>query len=498
MVCQAAGQTRFRALKYENGIAGSAVIVVRVIACFQPLQDCQAEYFRHLLKPVTKLLFLLLQRSTSGDCFGWMGKGCGSWFPRQQFDWQSHNLSSLAAPHPFGQQRTNTEFMNSGTNMASTTRTLPVYANTESLPFRVGHDNENHGWFYCLPHFRQVYMPGSNSSLKAQLPVTPYENQMENFTPKAGSECAQKRFLVFDQSGGQTVVFRSAFGTPIKCPTSLGPKFPSPHFNWNDPIPKVKPSVHSEPISIDAFDDNGTDVQSEMHEDTEELNALLYSDDDNDDTDIDDEVVSTGHSPSTMTAHYEHLVGGTEDFARTTGLTKKRKLLNVSNDYVPLLMNPAVPANPIGRSEYEDDADSSCVNGQKPVSCDVYSSSGSKRMRKDKIRDTVSVLRSIIPDGEGKDAIVVLDEAIDYLKFLKLKAKSMGFKEATIVLYDYEDFGLEYEETGYSRGSIAMGDQCMPCSCCYGCELIEQKRFLPFYHAGFSDVPEPSLLSPIS
>ncbi|WMV26916.1 hypothetical protein MTR67_020301 [Solanum verrucosum] len=54
MVCQAASQTRFRALKHENGIDGSATIIVRVIACFQPLQDCQAEYFRHLLKPVTK------------------------------------------------------------------------------------------------------------------------------------------------------------------------------------------------------------------------------------------------------------------------------------------------------------------------------------------------------------------------------------------------------------------------------------------------------------
>ncbi|KAI8013416.1 hypothetical protein LOK49_LG05G03074 [Camellia lanceoleosa] len=53
MVCQAASQTRFRALKHESGIAGSATIIVRVIACFQPLQDCQAEYFRHLLKPVT-------------------------------------------------------------------------------------------------------------------------------------------------------------------------------------------------------------------------------------------------------------------------------------------------------------------------------------------------------------------------------------------------------------------------------------------------------------
>lgn len=95
MVCQAASQTRFRALKHENGITGRATIRVRVIACFQPLQNCQvrsiflphlwiitvifnccfsvvgfydvieklpnlqsvfayqAEYFRQLLKPVT-------------------------------------------------------------------------------------------------------------------------------------------------------------------------------------------------------------------------------------------------------------------------------------------------------------------------------------------------------------------------------------------------------------------------------------------------------------
>ncbi|WOL18512.1 hypothetical protein Cni_G27309 [Canna indica] len=43
MVCQAATQTRFRALKHETGIAGSTTIIVRVIACFQPLQDCQVK-----------------------------------------------------------------------------------------------------------------------------------------------------------------------------------------------------------------------------------------------------------------------------------------------------------------------------------------------------------------------------------------------------------------------------------------------------------------------
>lgn len=49
MVCQAASQTRFRALKHENGIAGSATIIVRVIACFQPLQDCQVSETDNLL-----------------------------------------------------------------------------------------------------------------------------------------------------------------------------------------------------------------------------------------------------------------------------------------------------------------------------------------------------------------------------------------------------------------------------------------------------------------
>ncbi|KAK4793108.1 hypothetical protein SAY86_023543 [Trapa natans] len=41
MVCQAAGRTRFRALKHLHRVAGSATIIVRIIACFQPLRDCQ-------------------------------------------------------------------------------------------------------------------------------------------------------------------------------------------------------------------------------------------------------------------------------------------------------------------------------------------------------------------------------------------------------------------------------------------------------------------------
>lgn len=61
MVCQAASQTRFRALKHENGSAGKLTIIVRVIACYQPLQDCQVSV-KHLMLP---LLFNCLRDATN-------------------------------------------------------------------------------------------------------------------------------------------------------------------------------------------------------------------------------------------------------------------------------------------------------------------------------------------------------------------------------------------------------------------------------------------------
>uniref|UniRef100_A0A6N2MGX9 Uncharacterized protein n=1 Tax=Salix viminalis TaxID=40686 RepID=A0A6N2MGX9_SALVM len=67
MVCQAASQTNFRALKHENGIAGCATIIVRVIACFQPLQDCQIYFSTFVFKLSWIVLFfsLLLNEEAS-------------------------------------------------------------------------------------------------------------------------------------------------------------------------------------------------------------------------------------------------------------------------------------------------------------------------------------------------------------------------------------------------------------------------------------------------
>ncbi|XP_039039049.1 transcription factor bHLH145-like [Hibiscus syriacus] len=349
-----------------------------------------------------------------------MGEGCGSWFPLQQFDWQSPKLN------PLGQQSNNPQFINFGTNMVSATGNSPFYGCRDLSHSRVGQVNESRGWCYCLPRSDKVFAPVSNTFLKERLPTLTYGNGTENIAPKAGAGCAQKRFLVFYQSGVQTtVMLSSAFGTPIKC-GSLGPKLPfACKLSREVPLAKVSQNLHPGPTFKGVFDENGTDVLSEMREDTEELNALLYSDDDSDNTE-DEEVTSTGHSPSTLTAYFEQYEGGAEGVASSTGLTKKRKLLNNSNSYMQFPVDNTCSVNHNRYSEPEDDANSSFANGQNSGSDGMDSSSDNKRMRADKIRETVSVLRSLIPGVEDKDAIMVLDDAIYHLKSLKRRAETLG------------------------------------------------------------------------
>lgn len=358
-----------------------------------------------------------------------MGGDCGSWFPQQQFNWQSPNLNYLGAPLHVGQKDTIPSLMNPGSDMISANGTL-----THLLPDAphslVGQANEPCSWFYCLPQFQQAFIPALNSVLKEKLPSAPYNNHKEATIPKSEAGCAQKRFLVFDQSGDQTtLIFSSGIGTSVQCFTSWSTK-PTVAYNLNGEGPGTKENLDLNlgPMSTDVFDEkNGTDLQSEMHEDTEELNALLYSDDDSDYTE-DDEVASTGHSPSTMTAHYKQdwLEGSTEEVASSDGLNNKRKMFDWVGSDAPSLMDTASSVKSIRGFEYEDDAESRCANGMNSVSVGMGSELCNKRMRKERIRETVSILQDLIPGGKGKDAIVVLDEAIHYLKSLKHKVKDLG------------------------------------------------------------------------
>ncbi|XP_015571558.1 transcription factor bHLH143 [Ricinus communis] len=359
-----------------------------------------------------------------------MGEDWGSCYPRQQFDWQSSNLNYLGAPFNVEHHRTIPSVMNPGSDMVSIKGTLPAYPSFDPPYSFVAQANEPHGWFYCLPRFRHAFAPSLNSGFKERLPAAANGNNKEVFTPKVESGCSQKRFLVFDQSGDQTtLIFSSGIGTPVPGFTSWGRK-PTGACNLKreDPGTKENLNIHLRAIAPDQLGENdGADLQSEMHEDTDELNALLYSDDDSDYTE-DDEVTSTGHSPSTMTAHnnQDWFKGSTEEVASSGGSTKKRKLFDGGFSDVPALMDTANSVKPVISFEYENDAESRCDDGLYWASSEMGSESSNKKMRKEKIRDTVNILQNIIPGGKGKDAIVVLDEAIGYLKSLKVKAKALG------------------------------------------------------------------------
>ncbi|KAJ0238284.1 Transcription factor SAC51 [Hirschfeldia incana] len=199
--------------------------------------------------------------------------------------------------------------------------------------------------------------------------------------PHGGAlESSQKGLMILDQSGNQTRL--------LQCPFPL--RFPS--HAAAEPV-KLSELQHGlEGNGVEEFDKNyHVNVkESEMHEDTEEIDALLYSDDDDEDceSDDDDEVMSTGHSP-----YSAEQVCNKRQLEEIDGPCKRQKLVeNISGS-----------SSLVGTSSKED----------------TGSGLSNEQSRKDKIRTALKILESIVPGAKGNQALLLLDEAIDYLKLLK-------------------------------------------------------------------------------
>ncbi|XP_027329648.1 transcription factor bHLH143-like isoform X2 [Abrus precatorius] len=369
-----------------------------------------------------------------------MGEDCGTWIPKLHFDWQSPNLSSFGAPLDVGKQNGVCAAMNLGANMVTRNETMPAYVSSLQPHSQLGHSGESHGWFYCLPRFRQGFtMPAPNLTAEAKLPAGHVKDSREEIVPNREMGFPQKQFLVIDQTGDQTtLVYSSRFGSPVECLGSWDSKLHGSNNldTWNE-LPSLGRDVnHVVELGTtldDKVDENqGTDdIESEMHEDTEEINALLYSDSDGYSTEDDDEVTSTGHSPSTMTTHdnqEEPNRGIAEEVASSAGKAKKRKLLDETYDDDVQFMDTASSLNGNKPFEVGDDAESRCSSGGNcsQGSGEMGSLSCNKRMRKEKIQDVLSILQCIVPGGKDKDPIELLDEAIRCLKSLKLKVRELG------------------------------------------------------------------------
>ncbi|PHT50803.1 hypothetical protein CQW23_10550 [Capsicum baccatum] len=359
-----------------------------------------------------------------------MDKDFVSSFHHQYSDLQLAHLNFSYPQFDIGQQNSFPTYMIPQSNEVPTNGNSPFFTFSGLPESNASWPTEPCNWLYYSPQFYQGFNPVSTTLPKEKLAPRAPENLGGYKHPNGGTASAQKRFLVFDQSGDQTtLIYNSPNGTPVQCPASLNPRAPA-LYNSSKEDPEIKTNEASpfgHFFDKEYYEDNNKDdVESEMHEDTEELNALLYSDDDNDCSE-DDEETSTGHSPSTMTAHDLPELSDErgEEVASSVGSTKRHKLLDGSYD-APEIRDTATSTKAYTCSDLEDDAQSSCANGLEQDSGAPGSPSGKKRLRKDKIRETISILQEIIPRGKGKDSMVVLDEAIHYLRSLKVKARSLG------------------------------------------------------------------------
>lgn len=359
-----------------------------------------------------------------------MEKDFNSWFQHQCVDVQSHLLNSSGARLDTQLQNNFSAYMIPHYNGILTNGNFPLSSFTAPLQFKANQPNEPRNWYYGLPNFHQGLNPLLKSVTKEKDPSGSVENHGRIGNPSTVAGCAHRKFLVFDQSGDQTrLLYNSANDTPAQ---GVLPWLQKPSAAYNSTKVQLgnrinKTSPLGRFLGDECIEDNHRGVEeSEMREDTEELNALLYSDDDDDvdgDYSEDDEEISTGHSPSTMTAHNKHdwFDERIEEVASSDEPAKRHKLIDGSYG-VPLPLDNATSAKPFGCSELEDDAESSCGNTDYQVS----GVSGRKRSRKEKIRETLSVLQKIIPGGKkGKDAMDVIDGTIRYLKSLKVEAKSL-------------------------------------------------------------------------
>ncbi|KAL7119332.1 hypothetical protein ACP275_02G056300 [Erythranthe tilingii] len=254
---------------------------------------------------------------------------------------------------------------------------------------------------FCCPNSGQPNAVGG--SFKA---VPPYWN---NTLYPSGDPCVkdsqtapQKRFLIFDRSGNQTRLFFS-------------PSFPPKDQIINES--RLDSQFLAKPEKLDESHLND-DGEGDMLEDSEEINALLYSDsdyDDDDDDDGDDEATSTRDSTLISNNNNNYKEGSfdkgklleelVEEVASSDESPKRQRLINGGYK----------------KSSYDDDdddAESSYAGARN---------SGGKRDKKGiKVMEALKIMESIIPGLESKDPLSIIEKAIGYLESMKNEAEALG------------------------------------------------------------------------
>lgn len=357
-----------------------------------------------------------------------MVKANESRFYSQHSLWQPSKQNLMSTALQPRQQECLPAFIAPSARVSSARVALPPYDVPGIPDLKTEQTNYAHRSLQDLPFHFQSFLPTPNPYLKGkQTPLTHglHGNAVQNASP--GSSL--KRFLIFDQCGNQTRLIHTSVCLPDRNPaTATKPVF-CYNFYEKEQAARVGVTGPTEYILREESGENRiASEESEMHEDTEEINALLYSDEsEDDDFDEDDEVASTGHSPVALKASCgKHKLAESigEEVAGSDGPNKRLKLVDGGYKSSSLMDTGSSVKLDISLAN-DSDAESGYAFGQNQGE-EAGSILGKRHFKRDKIRDALKILESIVPGVEGKDPLLVFDEAIDYLKNLKHKAKTLG------------------------------------------------------------------------
>lgn len=245
----------------------------------------------------------------------------------------------------------------------------------------------------------------------------------------------QKKFIIFDRSDNKTRLFYSPVFPLVQSPIVTTTQFAQAYDVNQERHATNFGQKHLPKCSLpeESEQDHVVNEESEMHEDTEEINALLSSDDY--DSDDDDEVTSTGHSPlaDKRTCLIQEQIEDTEeDTASSDWPNKKHKLIDGGYTKLPPLVDSASSVRLNELCECVSDAESKHSDGQmyfaRQTEEDNSAAVGDNQLKKDKIRETLRILEKLTPGAKGKHPLLVIDETIDYLKSLMSQTGMLGVK----------------------------------------------------------------------
>ncbi|KAF8698657.1 hypothetical protein HU200_034906 [Digitaria exilis] len=323
--------------------------------------------------------FWVITGNVFGDCF-FMGDKVNPWchWPNPPWKFNLESSSGNLCPPDVGL---------ADTNLVA----LPTYLNTVAapVPFFTGSIVDRP--LPMAPRFVTTFAPGLDLSALYPSHKRPLALYQENPTPAAA---------------------------PLVSKVTL------------DPVPELQGSIETNVTDFGAEETEG------IHENTDEINALLDSDSDEGCEKVQGLKRARSPPPAENDILSVESVASAGASAGSARPAKKRRLNSGTDKSVVDTASSARLDHSVEQKLLVNDSDAqSCCIGEveshnKFALGDGEAAEGDnpddQKRRRERIQETVAALRKIVPGGIAKDATAVLDEAICYLQYLKLKVKTLG------------------------------------------------------------------------